>query len=138
MEISHKYHWLYIYDAQSSAARISFPDRFIKSEKSLEEFKVQMEFYWNPKKELAPEIILEKELEFLKASRVIPEDSELLHDSQTIFPTANIIPTVKRHEQVEVITRYLEEFDIRLAGRYGSWSYLWSHESAQSGYDAAM
>ena len=136
LEIEHRFHWIYNYDDACMAARISFPDRFLAEDSSTRIFKIQLEFYWNKKREEIPNIDVEDSLAFLVQNGIVPPDSKILfHDFLTV-PYANIIPTKDRAQQVEQIKLFLKNFDVELAGRYGGWEYLWSHDSSESGLKA--
>jgi protoporphyrinogen oxidase len=136
LDIEHEFHWIYNYDAACMAARISFPDRFLSSDSSKRIFRIQLEFYWNEKREEIPKIDVEDSLAFLVQNGIIPSDSSIMFHDFLKVPYANIIPTQNRFQQVELIKQFLKEFDLELAGRYGAWEYLWSHDSAESGLKA--
>ena len=68
---------------------------------------------------------------------LVPHESSLIAFQTKIIEYANITPTVERDVTVQRVKSLLNESDISLAGRYGAWSYLWSVESARSGYEAA-
>jgi protoporphyrinogen oxidase len=135
--IQHDYHWLYNYEEESEVSRISFPDRFLDSPILGHTFKVQAESYWNPKRESKPCVSVNDTFLFLRDNNILPEDSELIESDTIEIEYANIIPLIGRAKIMASISKELDSRSVLLAGRYGSWSYLWSHESARSGFVSA-
>lgn len=127
--------WVYNYEPGSEVARISFPQRFWSVDKTITQ--VQMEFYFESAKEPPPEVKPEQEVKFLIESGLMSPTVSLDDYEIQDIEFANIMPTIKRQETVDAIAGNLEPLGLFLAGRYGSWSYLWSVESARSGYLAA-
>jgi protoporphyrinogen oxidase len=130
-----KPHWIYNYDECSKSSRISFPQRFLND--STQVTQCQVEFYFESSSESAPEIDPTREFAVLKEMSLISHGSSLLASQVKLIEYANIMPTVERNSTVQEVESLLNASQIYLAGRYGAWSYLWSVESARSGYESA-
>jgi protoporphyrinogen oxidase len=134
--IEHPYHWVYLYDRDTPISRVSFPSRFTKKQDG-KTFSVQTEEYFMKNHEKPSHQSISKIVKMLKKKRLIPMDAELLNFDQRIIPYANIVPTLGRAEIVAEMKSIFEKTDIFLCGRFGSWEYLWSVESAVSGIKIA-
>jgi protoporphyrinogen oxidase len=130
-----KPHWIYNYDGCSESSRISFPQRFTRDDLPITQ--CQVEFYFEAASESAPEIDAAKEFAVLKQMSLISSESSLVAFDVKYINYANIMPTAGRDLDVQTLRSRLKESQIWLAGRYGAWSYLWSVESARSGFEAA-
>lgn len=134
--IEHPYHWVYLYDTDTPISRVSFPSRFTKKQDD-KIFTVQTEEYFMRNHERPSHQNINKVVKMLKKKRLIAADAELIDFDQRIIPYANIVPTLGRAEIVADMKSIFEETDIYLCGRFGSWEYLWSVESAASGIKVA-
>jgi hypothetical protein len=115
---------------------VSFPSRFTKKQDG-KIFTVQTEEYFMKNHERPSHQNINKIVKMLKKKRLIPVDAELTDFDQRIIPYANIVPTLGRAEIVADMKSIFEKTDIFLCGRFGSWEYLWSVESAASGIKIA-
>ncbi len=134
--MKHPYHWVYVYDRDTPISRVSFPSRF-SAEASGKTISVQTEEYFMKNEERPSYQKIETIVGMLKSKQLIPEDAELITFDQRVIPYANIVPTLNRAKIVSKMKIVFEDLDIYLCGRFGSWQYLWSVESALSGIKIA-
>ncbi len=135
-KVKHPYHWVYLYDKDTPISRVSFPSRF-SEDFDEETFCVQTEEYFMKGHERPSHQSIDEVIKMLKKKSLVPPDAELISFDQRVIPYANIVPTLDRAKTVSNIKTVFEGVEIYLSGRFGSWEYLWSVESAASGIQVA-
>lgn len=95
---------------------------------------IQAEYYFsklNPLK-YSLEEVLEKTIEKLGPIMNFSEIDIRVRDVRQI-DYANVLFTKDIYENREMILNYLDKINIKCAGRFGEWDYLWSDQSLISG-----
>ena len=130
--------WFYVYDEDIPFARVYSPS--LKSPNNAPDgcSSLQAEIYFSKHKPLTKSIT---ELEQLTIKSLIQmgviEKEQLIFAKGKIIKYANVIFTHDTIEARSVVHDWLKMNDIRFAGRFGEWDYLWSDQSTRSGLEAA-
>ncbi|OFV70025.1 protoporphyrinogen/coproporphyrinogen oxidase [Acetobacterium wieringae] len=129
-----KHLWYYIYDDDILPSRVYAPS--LKSINNVPEgcSSIQAEYYFsklNPLK-YSLEEVLEKTIEKLGPIMNFSEIDIRVRDVRQI-DYANVLFTKDIYENREMILNYLDKINIKCAGRFGEWDYLWSDQSLISG-----
>ena len=100
---------------------------------------VQAEIYHSPHRGLPCSLasLPERVIEELIGLGVLRSASEVLWARAREVPRANVVFDHDRRRALRVITPWLREQGILLAGRYGEWGYHWTDDATRSGWAAA-
>jgi protoporphyrinogen oxidase len=130
--------WFYIYDEDILASRVYSPS--IKSLENCPEGKssVQFEIYSSSNKPMnySKDELKQNCIYALKKMGLAnEEDIEFLKHDKIEY--GNVVFYNDMEQDREIITDWLTEQGIYLAGRFGEWDYFWSHQAMESGFKAA-
>lgn len=134
---AHDSHMIYYYDESLLFARINFPYRLSHHNAPAGQYSLQAEIYHSDFKPLALNQLSQRVVEQLLAIKVVRSRKDILFVNHIGIDDANILYTPERAKALPLIFDYLKSKDIYCIGRYGLWSYLWSDQSIQSGWDTA-
>lgn len=130
--------WFYIYDDDILASRAYAPG--LKSPDNCPSgcSSIQFEIYVSSQSERisSREMLLENCRHALRKLNIATQDDILLEDFRTI-EHGNIIFYKGMENHRDGIRDWLHSQEIALAGRFGSWEYLWSNQALLSGLKAA-
>ncbi len=130
--------WFYIYDQDILASRVYAPS--IKSPDNCPKGKssVQFEIYYsdiNPLKQSEDELKANCLYALKKMKLANEDDIEFMKYDHLSYGNVTFYNGMERDR--EVVRTWLEEQNVILAGRFGAWEYFWSHQSMESGFNAA-
>ena len=130
--------WTYIYDDDILASRVyapnlKSPDNCPKGHSSL-----QYEIYISSKRTTFPTAAecLENSIYAMEKMNIASRDKIVVTDVR-MLEFGNVTFYAGMEADRSIITGWLNEQDVYLAGRFGTWEYLWSHQALLSGFEAA-
>lgn len=127
----------FFYDEDILMSRAYSPSQMAGQTEGVKTFQAEVFFSRFKPLEEPAETIAEKVIDQCVNLGLVKR-SDLLGYDVRVIPYANIIFTHDIYDNRKVLLDYLDDLDIKCAGRYGSWEYLWSHQSMLSGRDAAL
>lgn len=126
--------WFYIYDDDILAARVYSPN--MKSPNNCPSgcSAMQFEVYFSKNKPLHMDNdnLIEHFVSSLRTMRLASREDIIVSDCR-ILPYGNVVFERGTSERRKLVIDYLKCIDIRVAGRFGEWDYLWSDQSLISG-----
>lgn len=130
--------WTYIYDEDVLASRVYAPN--LKSPDNCPDScsSVQFEIYVSNKCSQVPtkEECLENSIYALEKMKIASR-SEIAVTDVRLLEYGNVTFYKNMENDRKLITDWLFERNIKLAGRFGCWDYLWSHQAMLSGFASA-
>lgn len=130
--------WTYIYDEDVLASRVYAPN--LKSPDNCPNgcSSLQFEIYVSSRTEELPstEICLENSIRAMEKMKIARRDEIAVTDVRTL-QYGNVTFYSNMESDRKLVTDWLDENNIHLAGRFGCWDYLWSHQAMLSGFEAA-
>jgi protoporphyrinogen oxidase len=133
------HHWFYAYDAEISFSRVHFPHMLSARNAPDGRGSVQAEIYHSPHRPLPCEVaaLPERVGRELVGLGVLGSTREIIWSRAREVPRANVVFDHDRRPALGVITPWLGDHGIVLAGRYGEWGYHWTDDATRSGWAAA-
>jgi protoporphyrinogen oxidase len=132
--------WFYIYDKDILAARAYSPS--IKSPDNVPTgcSSLQFEIYSSPRKPqtATPEQMKENTKAALKTMGVLQDEEDIVFMHHKRLPWGNVVFDLGMEERRAIVTDWVEQTGIVLAGRFGQWEYQWSNQAFMSGMGAAQ
>jgi len=133
--------WTYFYDEDISFSRISFPHLMSPNNTPDGCGSVQCEVYFSkkykPMKRRVEEVIKKARHDLVRTG-VLKDKDEIIHESYSYAPYANVIFDLERKSAVKVVHDYLDNIGVHYCGRFGEWGYHWTDESFESGEKAVV
>lgn len=130
--------WAYIYDTDIYASRFYSPS--IKSSDNCPDnnSSIQFEIYERNEsnRKYNKDELLENCIYALKKMKIACLDDIIVKDVRTI-EYGNVVFYSEMEKDRDKILSWLESNNITLAGRFGTWDYLWSNQAMISGFEAA-
>lgn len=130
--------WTYIYDEDVLASRVYAPN--LKSPDNCPTgcSSLQFEIYVSSKVEVSPSATqcLENSIRAMEKMEIAIRDEIVVTDVRTL-QYGNVTFYSNMENDRKIVTDWLVENNIKLAGRFGCWDYLWSHQAMLSGFEAA-
>lgn len=130
--------WSYIYDDDVLASRVYAPN--LKSPDNCPDgcSSLQFEIYMSNKSNEIPtrEACLENSIYAMEKMQIATRNDILVTDVR-LLEYGNVTFYKNMEDDREIITDWTSQNNVVLAGRFGSWDYLWSHQSLLSGFSAA-
>lgn len=130
--------WFYIYDRDILAARAYAPDWKSPNNVPVGCSALQFEIYSSRKKPQthSPEE-LKANVRFALQKMGLATGDDILFMHHSRLPFGNVVFDIGMEERRDMVLRWIESQGIHLAGRFGRWDYLWSHQALLSGFRAA-
>ena len=127
--------WFYVYDEDIPFARVHSPS--IKSPANVPAGKssVQCEIYYSKNKPLlySDEELKSKTIKSIINMKIASKEDILFADIRHV-QYANVIFYHNIEKYRKICMDYIKSQNIKTAGRFGNWDYLWSDQSFMSGY----
>lgn len=130
-------HWAHYPEADICFFRISCPHNFAAGMAPAGTSSVAAEISYSPQHPPNRATLVDRVIDDLVRVRVIRADDPILVRDTMDIEFAYVIYDFHRTEAVRTILHWLESVDIYSTGRYGEWSYHWSHEALLSGLKTA-
>lgn len=132
------YLWYYIYDEDVPPARVYYPSSKSPMNAPPGHSSLQAEIYFSRRaKPFTDEGVgLERVLRTFSERGMVDRGAVVAADARTV-EWANIIFDHGAEKRRAIVLDYLESKGVIGAGRFGTWSYLWSDQSLLSGKRAA-
>jgi protoporphyrinogen oxidase len=130
--------WFYIYDEDVLAARANCPGAQSADNCPQGASSIQFEIYGSARHPLGLDVAAMKEnckYALQKWGFTNLEDIEVVHHHHVSY--GNVIFEQGMEVQRGKIRQWLAGIGIEVAGRFGEWDYLWSHQAFMSGTNAA-
>jgi protoporphyrinogen oxidase len=130
--------WFYIYDRDILAARAYAPDWKSPNNVPAGCSALQFEIYSSrklPQKHSPDELKANTVQALIKMN--IASEKDIIFVHHTHVPYANVVFDLGMEQRRDLVRKWVESQGIHLAGRFGEWDYLWSHQAMMSGYHAA-
>lgn len=131
--------WFYIYDREIWAARAYAPDWKSPDNAPAGCSSLQFEIYASRARPqtASPEQLKRNTVEALKTMGLADECDILFVDHRRL-PYANVVFDLGMEARREKVLAWVRSLDIKVAGRFGEWDYLWSNQAMMSGVRAAQ
>jgi protoporphyrinogen oxidase len=130
--------WTYIYDEAILASRVYAPN--LKSPDNCPDgcSSLQFEIYLSNKATQVPtaEKCLENSICAMEKMQIASR-SEIAVTDVRLLEYGNVTFYKNMEDDRKLITDWLVQSNVELAGRFGCWDYLWSHQAMLSGFSAA-
>jgi protoporphyrinogen oxidase len=130
--------WFYIYDRDIVAARAYSPDWKSPDNVPPGCSSLQFEIYSSRERPqtLTPDEMKRNVVDGLaKMGLATEEDIVVLHHMK--LPYGNVVYDLGMEERRDRVRAWVESQGVQVAGRFGEWGYLWSHQAMMSGLRAA-
>lgn len=130
------WHWVHFPEPEVSFFRISFPHNLCSGVVPPGMSAISAEVAYSSGKPPNDAEIVAQVVEDLARVGVIERGDRVVFQSTHHIPVAYCIYDKQRTEAVTTVRNWLAEAGVITAGRYGTWSYMWSDEAIVSGVDA--
>ncbi|NCC60178.1 MAG: hypothetical protein EOM12_04400 [Verrucomicrobiae bacterium] len=125
-------HWMYVYDKEIEAARISFPGALGGEPLPGNRLAIQAEIFRRNDESMEVDRIVENTVRdvagMLSFSPAVVDVAVPVH-----IPISYVIPDLNRAEAVKIIEEWLAGHCIHIMGLSGVWKYVWSDAAYVSG-----
>jgi protoporphyrinogen oxidase len=126
-------HWVYFYDHAIPFFRVSFPSKLAPSNAPPGHSSVSCEIAYSRRRPLDERELIGRVVDALRQTGILePSDSVVVED-QIDVPYAYVVFDFQRTKALEIIHRWMEQYNIYPCGRFGEWGYHWSFEAMDSG-----
>ncbi len=130
-------HWVYVYDHDVHAARISFPGN-LAPESVGDGFALQAEVFRDHREPWEPDTLVQESTAQLAALLHFHPSRDVTAVKGVTVEHAYIISTPDRAPAVDHITDWLRSVGVFPTGLYGRWRYMWSDQAYRSGQTSAQ
>jgi protoporphyrinogen oxidase len=132
------WHWVHFPEADTSFFRISFPHNLYPGVVPPGMSSISAEVAYSPDRPLPAGDMVARVVDDLVRIGAIARDDPIVARSTHDIPTAYCIYDSQRAASVNTIRDWLAGVGIITAGRYGTWSYMWSDQAIVSGVGAGL
>lgn len=128
--------WFYIYDEDIYASRAYSPS--VKSADNVPEgcSSLQFEIYNSGKSSQYTVDELKKNVIYAMKKMGIARNEDVVFVHHKRLPWGNVVFKKGMEEYRDIVREYIFNHQVKSAGRFGEWDYLWSNQSLLSGYNA--
>lgn len=132
-------HWLYVYDPDKYATRISFMNRWSEHNTPPGVSAIQVEYYGSDVRPLPTDraAVADKVIDELIEIGCIDHRDAVTSSHVEYVPWANVIFDLNRAECLTIVNDWLDSQDVLRAGRFGHWKYMWTDGAVLTGKAAA-